>query len=162
MNVDNRTFWSHLKTRNVTVSVRPAPRSPYTVLKVSSLIDTGSRPGIQSQAQTIVLENAFPGLEEESVDLARIADTIAQNKMALPSRIGHLNCVFTGRRPRLVHNAQIALKQKSGLSKFIPVIPEIVAPGDYVIFRHLPNRACFKHAGILRPIADNMPRVRTN
>lgn len=157
MNIDNRTLWSSLKTHNVTVSVKRGPRSPYTVLKVSSLIDTGRT----QNAQTIVLENAFPGLEEDNPDLAEIAQTVAQNKMAIPNRIAHLNCVFTGRRPRLVENAHLALREKAGLSKLIPVIPEIVAPGDFVIFRHLPNRDCFKHAGMVRAVPHRMTQQKS-
>lgn len=147
MNINNRTLWSSLKVKGSTVSVSRAPRSPYTVLKVSSLIDTGR------SAQTIVLENAFPGLVEQEPDLMKIAESIKQNRMAIPPKIANLNCVFTGRRPRLVNNVQLALKEKAGLSRLIPVIPEIVAPGDYVIFRHLPNRACFKLAGMMRSVS---------
>ena len=147
MNINNRTLWSSLKTNRTTVSVTRAPRSPYTVLKVASLVDTGR------SKQTIVLENAFPGLEESEPQLIKIADMLRDSKMAIPPKIAHLNCVFTGRRPRLVSNVQIALKEKAGHAKLIPVIPEIVAPGDYVIFRHLPNRACFKLAGMMRAVS---------
>ncbi|NCT41663.1 MAG: hypothetical protein GW778_08395 [Alphaproteobacteria bacterium] len=147
MNINNRTLWSSLKVRGTTVSVSRAPRSPYTVLKVASLIDTGRN------SQTIVLENAFPGMREEDPALIKIAQDISQSRMAIPPRIANLNCVFTGRRPRLVHNAQLALKEQAGKQKLIPVIPEIVAPGDYVIFRHLPNRACFKLAGMMRSVS---------
>ena len=147
MNINNRTLWSSLKVRGSTVSVTRAPRSPYTVLRVASLIDTGRA------AQTVVLENAFPGLEEQEPELIQLADTMKQSKMAIPPRIANLNCVFTGRRPRQVSNVQVALKEKAGHAKLIPVIPEIIAPGDYVIFRHLPNRACFKLAGIMRAVS---------
>jgi len=147
MNINNRTLWSSLKVRGTTVSVSRAPRSPYTVLKVASLIDTGRT------SQTIVLENAFPGLKEEDPMLIKIAQDIQQSRMAIPPKIANLNCVFTGRRPRLVTNVQLALKEKAGQKKLIPVIPEIVAPGDYVIFRHMPNRGCFKLAGMMRSIS---------
>lgn len=152
MNINNRTLWSSLKVRGSTVSVQRAPRSPYTVLKVASLIDTGRT------AQTVVLENAFPGLIEENPELAKIAENLRSNKMAIPPKIANLNCVFTGRRPRLVENVQIALKEKAGHNKLIPVIPEIIAPGDYVIFRHLPNRGCFKLAGMMRAVSPT--RIR--
>lgn len=147
MNINNRTLWSSLKVKGTTVSVSRAPRSPYTVLKVASLIDTGRT------TQTVVLENAFPGMVEEEPGLIKIAQELSHSKMAIPPRIANLNCVFTGRRPRLVTNVQLALKEKAGKSKLIPVIPEIVAPGDYVIFRHLPNRACFKLAGMMRAVS---------
>ena len=149
MNINNRTLWSSLKVRGTTVSVSRAPKSPYTVLKVASLIDTGRT------SQTIVLENAFPGMQEEDPRLIKIAQDIKQSRMAIPPKIANLNCVFTGRRPRLVTNVQIALKEKAGQRKLIPVIPEIVAPGDYVIFRHMPNRACFKLAGMMRSVSPS-------
>lgn len=152
MNINNRTLWSSLKVRGTTVSVKRAPRSPYTVLKVASLIDTGRR------SQTIVLENAFPGLQEDDPELIKIADQLKNNKMAIPPKIASLNCVFTGRRPRLVNNVQVALKEKAGQNKLIPVIPEIIAPGDYVIFRHLPNRGCFKLAGLMRSVSPARKR----
>ncbi|MFK7838951.1 MAG: hypothetical protein AB8B83_01360 [Bdellovibrionales bacterium] len=156
MNIDNRTLWSSLKVRGSTVSVSRAPRSPYTVLKVASLIDTGR------DTQTIVLENAFPGMQEEDPRLIKIAQDIKQSRMAIPPKIANLNCVFTGRRPRLVHNVHVALKEQAGEKKLIPVIPEIVATGDYVIFRHMPNRACFKLAGMMRCVSPAITQTTKN
>ena len=153
MNINNRTLWSSLKVRGTTVSVSRSPRSPYTVLKVASLIDTGR------SAQTVVLENAFPGLVEDEPELMKVADQLRNNKMAIPPKIANLNCVFTGRRPRLVSDVQTALKEKAGLNKLIPVIPEIIAPGDYVIFRHMPNRGCFKLAGMMRAVSPTKMRT---
>ncbi len=147
MNINNRTLWSSLKVRGATVSVKRPPRAPYTVLKVASLIDTGR------SSQTVVLENAFPGLQENDYDLRKIADKLRNNQMTIPPKIANLNCVFTGRRPRLVNDAQMALKEMAGHNKLIPVIPEIIAPGDYVIFRHLTNRGCFKLSGMMRAIS---------
>ncbi|MEM9123539.1 MAG: hypothetical protein AAGB03_09515 [Pseudomonadota bacterium] len=146
MNLDNRILWSSLKVPGATVSVNRAPRSPYTVLKVASLIDTGRA------AQTAILENAFPGLIEEDDSLLRLGQNTGRNKMAIPAKVANLNCVFTGRRPRLVGDAYAALQNELSHATLMPIVPEVVSPGDYMIFRHLRNRACFKLAGLLRAV----------
>ncbi len=146
MNLNNRILWSSLKVPGATVSVRPAPRSPYTALKVASLVDTGRR------SQTVMLENAFPGMIEEDEQLHELGLTLGRNHMAIPSRVANLNCVFIGRRPRLVYNAYNALQSELKSEKLMPIVPDVVAPGDYMIFRHLQNRACFKFAGLLRAV----------
>lgn len=148
MNIDNRTLWSSLKVKGTTVSVRRQARSPYTALKVASLIDTG-----RGRGQTVVLENAFPGMVEEDDALHALGLQVGQNHLAIPPKVANLNCVFTGRRPRLVYDAYHALREELAQSNtLMPIVPEVVAPGDYMIFRHLKNRACFKFAGLLRAI----------
>ncbi|MGB0719316.1 MAG: hypothetical protein ACPGRX_02525 [Bdellovibrionales bacterium] len=146
MNINNRTLWSSLKVPGATVSVSRAPSPAFTVLKVASLIDTGRT------HQTIVLENAFPGLEENDPILQEIARATSRNRMAIPPKIAHLNCVFTGRRPRLVLNPYKALQQEIATAKLMPVVAEVAAPGDYMLFKHLQNRACFKFSGVLRAV----------
>lgn len=152
MNINNRILWSSLKIPGVTVSVKKQPRSPYTALKVSSLIDTGR------QTQTVVLENAFPGMIEEDDQLHALGLEIGKNHLSIPQKVANLNCVFTGRRPRLVYDAYQSLKSGLGEQSLMPITPEVVSPGDYMIFRHLPNRDCFKFAGLLRPVCSK--RVR--
>lgn len=159
MNINNRTLWSSLKIPGSTVSVKRSPRSPYTALKVSSLIDTGR------MRQTVVLENAFPGMVEEDEQLHALGLQVGKNHLAIPPRVANLNCVFTGRRPRLVYDAYDALKTNLRTEKLMPIIPEIISPGDYMIFRHLQNRDCFKFAGLLRAVPthrvkkENRPHV---
>jgi len=147
MIIDNRTLWSSLKMKGATVSVRRQSRSPYTALKVASLIDKG-----RGRGQTVVLENAFPGMVEEDEQLHALGLQVGQNHLAIPPKVANLNCVFTGRRPRLVYDAYNALREELTSNTLMPIVPEVVAPGDYMIFRHLKNRACFKFAGVLRAI----------
>ncbi len=148
MNLNNRILWSSLKVPGATVSVRPSPRSPYTALKVSSLIDTGRK------SLTVVLENAFPGLIEEDDQLHELGLAVGRNHLAIPPKVANLNCVFTGRRPRLVYDAYNALQTTLKSEKLMPIVPDVIAPGDYMIFRHLQNRACFKFAGLLRAVPE--------
>ena len=147
MIIDNRTLWSSLKMKGTTVSVRRQGRSPYTALKVASLIDTG-----RGRGQTVVLENAFPGMIEEDEQLHALGLQVGQNHLAIPPKVANLNCVFTGRRPRLVYDAYHALREELQSHNLMPIVPDVVSPGDYMIFRHLKNRACFKFAGVLRAI----------
>ena len=149
MNLNNRILWSSLKVPGATVSVKRAPRSPYTAMRVASLIDTGRK------TQTVVLENAFPGMTEVEPELEELGQFIGRNRMAIPAQVGNLNCVFTGRRPRLVYDAYNALQTTLDSARLMPIVPDVVAPGDYMIFRHLRNRDCFKFSGLLRAVPVN-------
>ena len=131
-----------MKLAGVTVSVRPKPKTPYSVLKVSGLIDTGN------QQQTVILQNALPN--EWEIDIEK---PIKSSKgLSLPRRIANLNCIYTGRSFGVIPDVSDALRAVTHDARLAAVVPEVIAPGDFMIFKHEGPRMRIRFAGIVRAL----------
>ncbi len=135
-----------MRLAGVTVSVQPKPRTPYSVLKVSGLVDTGNG------QQTVILQNGLPS--EWEIDLETKAKS--SKGLSLPRRIANLNCIYTGQSFGVVADVTEAVRAASGNAKLAAVVPEVIAPGDYMIFKHVGPRFRIRFAGIVRAV----PRAR--
>jgi hypothetical protein len=131
-----------MRLAGVKVSVQPKPRTPYSVLKVGSLIDTGNG------HQTVILKNGLPGAWE--IDLEQ--KTKSSKGLSLPRRIANLNCIYTGQSFGVVADVTEAIRAVSGNAKLAAIVPEVVAPGDYMIFKHVGPRFRIRFAGIVRAL----------
>lgn len=141
----NKTSWRTIKLAGVKVSVQPKPRTPYSVLRVQGLIDTGNG------QQTVILKNALPS--EWEVDLE---NKVKSSKgLSLPRRIANLNCVYTGQSFGVIADVTDAVRAVSGNAQLAAVVPEVIAPGDFMIFKHEGPRLRIRFAGIVRA----MPRA---
>ncbi len=141
MRVKRYTRWNTKKVGNITLSVRPKPRTPYTILRVESMFDTGGN------QQTAILKNALPDGWE--IDLAPVRG--AKGAPALPTRISDLNCIYTGRGFGVVADVAQSLKAVTGNAKLAAIVPDVIRPGDFVIFRH--GKSGMRFAGVLRAIS---------
>lgn len=137
-----KTNWKTMRLAGVTVSVQPKPRTPYSVLKVSGLVDTGNG------QQTVILQNGLPN--EWEIDLE--TKTKSSKGLSLPRRIANLNCIYTGSSFGVVADVTDAVRAVSGNAKLAAVVPEVIAPGDYMIFKHEGPRFRIRFAGIVRAI----------
>lgn len=148
MIVVNNKHWNTVKLAGVTVSVRPAPRTPYTVLRVASLVDTG---GGQHMA---ILQNALPSALE--IDIEEPVRQAAQRKkgLILPRKIAHLHCVYTGRSFGVVADVTEALRSVTRKAKLAAIVPDVMAPGDFMIFRHEGPHLKTRFAGVLRAVPE--------
>ena len=135
-----------MRLAGVTVSVQPKPRTPYSVLKVSGLIDTGNG------QQTVILQNALPSEWEIELDALSSSRAKSSKGLSLPRRIANLNCVYTGRSFGVVADVTDAVRAVSRNDNLAAVVPEVIAPGDYMIFRHEGPRFRIRFAGILRAV----------
>lgn len=135
-----------VKLGSITVNVQPKPRTPFTVLKVSGLIDTGNG------MQTVLLKNAFPSVWE--IDLADLphAQSKSNKGLSLPRRIANLNCVYTGRAFGVVTDVLEAVKAASGHVKLAPIVPDVIAPGDFMLFKHEGSKMKIRFAGVIRAV----------
>lgn len=125
----------------IRVSVQPRPKTPYTVLQVASLIDTGGG------RQMVILKNALPW--ELEIDL----DAPSSKKgLSLPRRIANLSCVYTGRKFGVVADYTEALGAVTKGSRIAAIVPDVIAPGDFMIFRHEGPRFRMRFAGVLRAV----------
>lgn len=139
---NNKMSWRTMRLAGVTVSVQPKPRTPYSVLKVSGLIDTGNG------QQTVILTNGLPS--EWEIDLEKKAKS--SKGLSLPRRIANLNCIYTGNAFGVVADVTDAVRAASGNAKLAAVVPEVIAPGDYMIFKHVGPRLRIRFSGIVRAI----------
>ncbi|MEM7651183.1 MAG: hypothetical protein AAF204_03755 [Pseudomonadota bacterium] len=134
--------WKTMKLAGVTVSVRPKPKTPYSVLKVSGLVDTGNA------QQTVILQNALPN--EWEIDLEK---PIKSSKgLSLPRRIANLNCIYTGKSFGVVPDVTEAVRAVTRNARLAAVVPEVIAPGDFMIFKHEGPRLRIRFAGIVRAL----------
>jgi len=135
-----------MRLAGVTVSVQPKPRTPYSVLKVSGLVDTGNG------QQTVILKNGLPN--EWEIDLETLPESRAKSSkgLSLPRRIANLNCIYTGQSFGVVADVTDAVRAASGNAKLAAIVPEVIAPGDYMIFKHEGPRFRIRFAGIVRAV----------
>ncbi len=138
----NKLNWRTMRLAGVTVSVQPKPRTPYSVLKVSGLVDTGNG------QQTVILQNGLPN--EWEIDLEN--KTKSSKGLSLPRRIANLNCIYTGQSFGVVADVTDAVRAASGNARLAAIVPEVIAPGDYMIFKHVGPRFRIRFAGIVRTI----------
>lgn len=135
-----------MRLAGVTVSVQPKPKTPYTVLKVGGLIDTGNG------QQTVILQNGLPS--EWEIDLKDLPSLRAKSSkgLSLPRRIANLNCIYTGSSFGVVADVTDALRAVTRNAKLAAIVPDVIAPGDYMVFKHVGPRLRIRFAGIVRAI----------
>lgn len=132
---------------NVRISVRPRPKTPYAVLRVASLVDTGA--GLRMA----VLKNALP--REWEIDIVGENGKpggCSKKGLSLPRRIDNLNCVYTGQVFGVVPDVMETLRAVTRNAKIAAIVPEVAAPGDFVVFRYEGPRLRPRFAGMLRAV----------
>ena len=136
----NRFYWSHLKTKNVTVRVSPQKKQKGIVFRVCNMIDLGSG------RQTVMLEHVdYPktyGLRQNDKDVP------------VPFRMGSLDFVYTsGCKPAMrdVNNLLSSLYKDEQVEK---IVPDVLTPGDLLVFTHEKDTMKIKLSQTLRVITD--------
>lgn len=140
MILNNRYQWSLLKTKNVTVSVTPVERCSYALFRVKNMIDLGSG------HQTAVLENvAFP---------AEYGPGHRKNDLALPIKIANLDLVYTNKKYTGVSNVYEVIRSIYTKGRIEKIVPDVLAPGDYLVFKRQPREKQAALVEALRVITD--------
>ena len=139
---NNRFYWSILKTKSVTVSVQPRETTKGVVFRVKSLVDIGQG------RQTVFLENL-----ESPRAMARSPIT-ASDELAVPFKMGNLDFVYTARK-------NPALREISGIisdlykdAKLEKIVPEVLSPGDLLVFKQDGDSQGIKLVDTLRVVND--------
>lgn len=125
MIVDNRAFWSFLKTKGVTVRVQPVHEEPYAVMRVRSVVDLG--PG----RQTAVVEGYIPQETHRKSNVKK--------QLAMPNKIGNLNIVYRTKKINPVSNVYKVIAHILNHANTDKITPEVLAPGDFLVFTKKPN-----------------------
>ncbi|MGB4057896.1 MAG: hypothetical protein WBK77_07415 [Alphaproteobacteria bacterium] len=120
MNVDNRSFWSFLKTQTVTVSVKPRREEPCAVFRVRNMVDLGRG------RQTAMLEGYLP--EETGRKAGQ------KPRLSMPNKIGNLDVVYTTQTITPVSHVYQVISQILRQSSTDRIVPDVLAPGDFVVF----------------------------
>ncbi len=122
MNLDNRFLWSSIKVPGAMVRVtRREKETPGTVFRIKNMIDLGNG------RKTAILENvSFP---EYSLQKERRA------KLAIPKEVANLGLVCTSRDVCAVPNVYSAIKKAYAYARLGQIVTDVVAPGDFLVFR---------------------------
>ncbi len=130
MNVDNRSFWSFLKTDNVTVSVKRPHQEPCAVFRVKNLIDLGGG------RQTAMVEGYLP------LELGRKSPK--KSRLSMPRKIGNLDIVYTTKTITPLSHVYQVIGQILRSSQMDRIVPDVLAPGDFLVFTKKASRSSQK------------------
>jgi hypothetical protein len=149
MIVDNRSVWSSLKTRTVTVSVKRVQRPEY-VFEVSRMVNLGAMRGRNLQNRMVFLSPC------EWHDIV-----IGEGCFSTPSlydRVARINApdnfIMTKKVARPVPSAKNFLEGLFGAGAVGEITQDVLVPGDFVIFRPNQKDSEASLAGALRLIAN--------
>jgi hypothetical protein len=110
------------------------------VFKIRNMIDWGFG------RQTAVLDNL--------AGAGRAGLSFTAGDFSIPDRKERIDFVYTGRKPGAVPNARTAIAQKYKNLALEPIAPDVLVPGDFLVFREIwhSSKAVFSEA--LRLIPD--------
>ena len=138
---NNRYYWSHLKTKTVTIRVMPKEKQRGIVFRVSNMIDLGKG------RQTVMLDH---------VDFPKTFHTReADPEVAVPFRMGNLDFIYTSlQQPKVqnVHNLLSALYKDEQVER---IVADVLSPGDLLIFKQEGNSMRIKMLEALRVVKEN-------
>jgi len=118
---DNRYYWSHLKTRNVTVRVNATAPEQGMVFRVNNIIDIGNG------RQTVVLDH---------VDHPETTYRRPKSKgISIPLKMGGLDFVYTSRQNPCIQNVRQLLSSLHKGARIEKIVPDVISPGDIMVFR---------------------------
>ena len=155
MIVDNRTMWSSLKTKSVTVSVTPVHHPGY-IFRVSRLVQMGSR------GREMVFLSSF---DEDTARPEDIAPSLFSNAMfsgavkkhtvalSLPQRCNNFDFIYTGSNMTPIMDVHAAINNLQARSTVGEITPEVIAPGDFLVFKPKSCKRKARLAEALRLIA---------
>lgn len=118
---NNRYYWTHLKTRNVTVRVQPKDDPMGVVFQVKNMVDSGK--GRQMVVLTHVdhLDQAFRRPK--------------QGDVAVPFKMGDLDFVYTSRQNPCMQNVAVLLGCLYQGQQVERIVLDVLSPGDILVFR---------------------------
>ncbi len=141
---NNRYYWSHLKTKNVTVSVKPKRKEKGLIFRVSNMVDLGNG------RQTVMLDHVdYPKSFSVRSD---------DSEIAVPFRMGHLDFIYaSGKKPSLrnVKCLITALYKKQSVE---PIVMDVLAPGDLLVFKQEAGSTKIRMVETLRVVCENSYR----
>lgn len=144
---NNRYYWSHLKTRSVTVRVQPKKRMTGVIFRVGNMIDLGN-----SGRQTVMLEH---------VDYPKTYVTRrGTGDVAIPFRMGHFDFVYTSLRKPEIRNVNSLLSALYKDGDVERIVPDVLCPGDLLVFKQEKSSLQIKMVEALRVVEHHMKKTK--
>jgi hypothetical protein len=109
-----------------------------SAFRIKSVIDLGGR------GRTAVLDN-LKNLADKTVSITR-------NDLEIPHQLGSLNLVYACKDVSMFSDARSSLVGKRQKRRMEPIAPDVLAPGDFLVFRQVwqSSKSVFSEA--LRPV----------
>lgn len=126
---------AHRATGSVTLIDPALKNGPQALFKVTNMIDLGFG------RQTAILDNMGFG-------------AASAGYLAIPRRIATLDVLYTGKKAGTVANAQAALQDRHRNARIEPIATEVLAPGDFLVFKKAREGSKAIFAEALRLIPD--------
>ena len=146
---NNRYFWSHLKTRTVTVRVAPKKKQRGIVFQVSNMIDLGMG------RQTVMLQHLdFPRSHYCYIDNG--------HNVAVPFRMGSLDFVYTSLDQPKVQNVHSLLSTLYKEHEVERIVADVLSPGDLLVFKQEGQSSQIKMLEALRVVKENSYKKSPN
>lgn len=141
---NNRIYWSFLQTDTVTVRVEPRSNIPAEIYVVRNVIDTGAG------EQKVMLDHQGYLLK---------AQTGALNfDVMLPGRVDDMQMIYAGQKNQLGHDLE-SLVSLSASKCLEQIIPDIVRPGDVLVFKKHPRRDQMTVVEAFRPVSKRQAQI---
>ncbi len=119
---NNRYGWNHLKTKTVTVSVKPKRKERGIVFRIGNMIDVGNG------SQTVMLQPL-------SITPPPSMQSPHDNRdVPVPFKMGHLNFLYTSKVRPKEQNLYHLLSALYNDSKVERIVPDVLSPGDLLVF----------------------------
>lgn len=137
---NNRYFWSHLKTKNVSVRVHPRAEATGMVFLVNNVVDLGSG------RQTVFLDH---------VDFPQSSCIKGKKAASVPMRMGGLDFVYASRKTPVIRNVRNVIASAYKDTRFEKIVVDVLSPGDLIVFRQDENSSKMTIAQTLRVVKEN-------
>ena len=99
------------------------PHGPQALFRVTNMIDLGFG------RQTAVLDNIKTP--------AHSPFSVPKKELEIPRKLASLDFVYTSKKVGAVSNAVEILRARHGETRIESIVPEVLAPGDFLVFRNL-------------------------
>ena len=126
----------------------PAFGAAQAVFRITNMIDLGFG------RQTAVLDN-----------IAKPADNAVlspKKNLAIPRKLANLDFVYTSKRLSAVTNARDAIRQRHGYKKIETITPDVIAPGDFLVFKDVWEKSKAVLSEALRTVPEKGKRKPKN
>lgn len=128
---NNRYYWSHLKTKSVTVRVNPKKKETGVIFRVGNMIDTGTG------RKVVMLEHVdYP----KTVRVRRKRKK--SNDVAIPFKMGEIDFIYTSLSKPELRNVNTLLSSLYKKGEIEKIVPDVLCPGDLLIFKQ--DKGCLK------------------
>lgn len=124
----------------------PSLGAAQAVFRVTNMIDLGF--GRQTAILDTLSKSAHNPLD------------MPKKSLAIPRKMDNLDFVYTSKRLNAVSNAREAIKQSQGYRKIETITPDVVAPGDFLVFKDVWTKSKAALSEALRIVPDTKIRQK--